>query len=294
MTNRWKWRGICTALITSMCVMWAPDSLAAEKLVWLMRDLPPLSVHEGPKKGQGVIDQLMPMLIASLPHYEHIMLRVNRARASQMLESPTLTCDPLLLWNARRANRIAYSNPIIGLHSNGLVIRRQDQPRIEAFIHEGSVDLPALLNAQTLKLGIVAKRSYGEWIDEQLMQGTESQIVTHYGNDASGNLLQMLKAGRLQTMLGYWPEIQSKTNQLGLLPEDLVFYPIKGAPTYQPIYIGCSNTHEGREIIRGINTVLTNINLETLMNVEAQTFNTEHLRNEHTEVQPSLEGSGLN
>lgn len=286
MTNRWKWRSICTTLITSLWVIWAPGSQAAEKLIWLMRDLPPLSVQEGPKKGQGVIDQLMPLLVASLPHYEHIMLRVNRPRASQMLESPTLACDPLLLWNPKRASRIAYSNPIIGLHSNGLVIRRQDQARISAFIQDGSVDLPALLNAKALKLGIVAKRSYGEWIDEQLTQGAESQIVPHYGNDAAGNLLQMLKAGRLQMMLGYWPELQAKAGQFGLLPEDLAFYPIKGAPTYQPVYIGCSNTREGRQIILDINTVLANMDPQTLMNLEARNFTAAQPGSEHSTVQP--------
>lgn len=275
MTNRWKWRGMWAALITSVFFIWAPDSQAAEKLIWLMRDLPPLAIHEGPQKGQGVIDQLMPMLIASLPQYEHIMLRVNRARASQMLESSTLACDPILLWNPTRAKKITYSSPIIGLHSNGLAIRREDQSRIAAFIYDDSVDLPALLNAQSLKLGIVAKRSYGEWIDKQLAQSPESQLVAHYGNDASGSLLQMLKAGRLQMVLGYWSEIQSKASQQGLPPEDLIFYPIKGAPTYQPIYIGCSGTPEGRQIMLDINAVLATVNRDILTTSEVPAFSPE-------------------
>ena len=81
---------------------WACMSSGAEKLTWLMRDLPPLTVFEGPQKGQGVIDQLMPLLIASLPEYEHVVVKVNRARAMQMLQDPTLTCDPALVWNPSR------------------------------------------------------------------------------------------------------------------------------------------------------------------------------------------------
>lgn len=294
MTNRWKWRGIWAALITSVCFIWAPDSQATEKLIWLMRDLPPLAMHEGPEKGQGVIDQLMPMLIASLPQYEHVMLRVNRARASQILESSTLACDPILLWNPTRADKITYSSPIIGLHSNGLTIRSKDKSRVEAFVHDGTVDLPALLNAKALKLGIIAKRSYGEWIDKQLAQSPESQLVAHYGNDASGSLLQMLEAGRLQMVLGYWSEIQSKASQQGLPPEDLIFYPIKGAPTYQPIYIGCSGTPEGRQIMLNINAVLATVSRDTLMTSEPPALNSEQPSGRHPAGQPPLNRSGVN
>ena len=259
MTSRWTRPGMWAGLITSALLFWASDSLAAEKLIWLVRDLPPLTMHDGPQKGRGIIDQLLPVLMANMPQYQHVIMRVNRARSMQMLEGSQLSCDPMLVWNPDRALRITYSSPIIGLHSNGLVIRRQDQPLIAPFVHDESVDLLAMLNSQSVKLGIVAKRSYGTWIDDQLSHGPASQFFIHYGNDALGSLLQMQQAGRLQTLLGYWPEIQAKAKQHGLSSTALVFYPIQGAPPYQPIYVGCSKTPEGQHVIASINTVLGNL-----------------------------------
>ena len=259
MTSRWTRRGMWAGLLTSALLFWASDSLAAEKLIWLLRDLPPLTMHEGPQKGRGIIDQLLPVLIANMPQYQHVIMQVNRARSIQMLEGSQLSCDPMLVWNHDRAKRIAYSTPIIGLHSNGLVIRRKDQPLIAPFVHDDSIDLPAMLNSQSVKLGLVAKRSYGTWIDDQLSHGPTNQFFTHYGNDALGSLLQMQQAGRLQTLLGYWPEIQAKAAQYGVSSTALAFYPIQGAPPYQPIYVGCSKTPEGQRAIASINTVLANL-----------------------------------
>ena len=173
--------------------------------------------------------------------------------------SGSSACDPTLIWSAARAQSIAYSPPIIGLHSNGLAIRRENRPLLEPFVNEQKLDLLAMLNAQTVKLGVIAQRSYGEWIDEQVSQGPQQQLFIHYGSDPLGSLLQMQSAGRVQAVLGYWPEIQSKASQAGLPEDALIFYPVQGAPIYQLVFIGCSDTAQGREAILAINAVLANL-----------------------------------
>lgn len=258
MTHRTARLSIWTGLLTSVLLVWAPGSLAAEKIIWLLRGPPPLTIVDGTQKGQGLIDNLMPVLIANMPQYQHVIVRVNRARAIQMLEKSSLTCDPTLIWSPTRAHSIVYSTPIAGIPANGLVIRREDQPQIAPYVQDQKVDLQAMLKAHALKLGIIAKRSYGVWIDGQLSESPQGQVFIHHGSDPMDSLLQMQHAGRLQAVLGYWIEIQMKAAQQGLSPEALVFYPIQGSPTYQPIYVGCSNTPEGREAIRSINIILAN------------------------------------
>ncbi len=270
MINRSRWRNIWVGMITSALLLCAPGSFASDKLIWLLRDLPPLTVLSGSLKGQGAIDQLMPQLMESMPNYQHVVVKVNRARAIQMLKSTSLACDPALVWNPSRAHSIIYSNPVMALHSNGLIIRHHDQSLIEPYLHNGAVNLSALLKAHTLKLGVIAQRSYGEWIDTQLSLSPINQLSIHYGNDAFASLLQMQQADRVQALLGYWPETWAMARQQGLAPATLSFYPIEGAPTYQTIYVGCTNTPEGQQAILSINKALEAIPSDALIKFQDQ------------------------
>jgi len=242
---------------------------AKETLVWLLRDLPPLTIFEGPKKGQGAIDQLLPMLIERMPEYDHSILRVNRARGMQMLQEPSFTCDPTLLWTPERDRFVQFSIPALATQSNVVVARTKDQASLAPFISNGEVDLDALLASNTLKLGIVGQRSYSARADEIIRAAPPESISRHFGNDAVGSLLQMQQLGRLDLLLAYWPEVrylrEKQTQQ-----QALTHFPIKGLSRYQLTYVGCSDTPLGREAITHINQLLRALRIQTLAPLYAQ------------------------
>ncbi|RON52819.1 hypothetical protein BK666_01605 [Pseudomonas frederiksbergensis] len=246
-----------------------------ETLIWLLRDLPPLTIFEGPQKGQGVVDQLMPLLIAGMPQYDHTRMRVNRARGMQMLREESFTCDPSLIWSKEREQWIAFSIPVFRAVSNGLAVRQEDQPELEPFLVDGEVDLAALLANGSKKLGAVAERSYGQFLDAQLKQAPANTLTFHYGNDALGSLLQMQRLGRLLGVLGYWPEIRYLAQQEHIADNELVFYPVKGAGKYISTYIGCSNTPQGRQAISEINQLLRTLPHERLAHAYADWLDPE-------------------
>lgn len=235
---------------------------AEDTLTWLLRDLPPLTIFEGSGKGQGALDQLLPILIEHLPEYRHQVLHVNRARGMQMMREPSFTCDPSLLWTAERAKYIVFSNQAFVVASNGVTIRRSQQEALAPYISEGQFDLQAFLDAHKARIGAIAERSYGPIIDERLKYADAHKLALHYGNDALGSLLQMQRLGRLEAVLGYWPEIRYHAMQQGIAADDLSFYPIKGSAPYQRTHIGCSDTAQGRQAIERINQVLREIPLE--------------------------------
>ncbi|MDR6915050.1 uncharacterized protein (TIGR02285 family) [Pseudomonas sp. 3296] len=235
-----------------------------ETLIWLLRDLPPTMIFEGPKKGQGIIDQMLPLLIAGMPQYEHTLMRVNRARGMQMLHEPSFTCDPSLVWTKEREQWIAFSIPAFRAVSNGLVVRKENRPVLEPFLSDGEVDLAALLAGSGKKVGVVAERSYGQVLDALLKQAPAGALTPHYGNDALGSLLQMQRLGRLQVVLGYWPEIRYLAGQAHISDDELAFYPIKGTGKYMSGYIGCTNTDQGRQAISEINQLLRTLPHERL------------------------------
>ena len=257
---------LCVLAISLLLLEPVPSALAQtrETLIWLKRDLPPLTIFDGPKKGQGVIDQLLPLLIASMPQYQHSVMRVNRARGLQMLHEPSLVCDAALNWSKEREQWIAFSIPVFRAMSNGLAVRRVDQKALAPFIKDGEVDLAALLASGSEKLGIIAERNYGEYLDALLKQAPADALTAHYGNDALGSLLQMQRLGRLRLLLGYRPEIRYQASLQGIAEDELQFYPIRGAGKYLSGYIGCTDTPKGRQAIVEINQVLRTLPRERL------------------------------
>lgn len=240
-----------------------------ETLVWLLRDLPPLTIFEGPEKGRGVVDQLMPLLIAGMPQYDHTLMRVNRARGMQMLREESFTCDPSLVWSKAREQWITFSIPVFRAVSNGLVVRQEDRPELEPFLVNGEVDLAALLASGKKQVGTVAERSYGQFVDALLQEAPGNALTLHYGNNALGSLLQMQRLGRLLAVLGYWPEIRYLAQQEHIADSKLAFYPVKGTDTYISTYIGCSNTPQGRQAISEINQLLRTLPHERLAHAYA-------------------------
>lgn len=274
------------------CLLAVPGAAQAkETLTWLLRDLPPLTIFEGPQKGQGAIDQLMPLLIASMPEYEHQIVRVNRARGMQMLRAPSFTCDPSLIWNEERAQWILYSITSLRIMSNGLAVRLQDRATLAPFIIDGEVDLASLLTGSGKKLGVIAERSYGQPIDGLLHRAAATALAAHYGNDALGSLLQMQRLGRLSALLGYWPEIRYQAQQQGISPAELAFYPIKDTEKHQSIHVGCSDTAQGHQAITRINKALSDLRQDTLSGFYAAWLDPEMRRDYLADAKAFFQGS---
>lgn len=248
----------------------AQPAHARERLLWLVRDLPPFTIFDGAAQGQGVVDQMLPMLIAQMPEYDHSVVRVNRARGLQMLQEPTFTCDPTLLWTPERAAYVTFSKPLLGVMSSGLVVRKQDQALLAPYLEQHQVDLGPLLAHSQLKLGIVAQRSYSAQVDAILRGLPEEALSRHYGTEATASLLQMQQLGRLQMVLGYWPEVRYLIQQQGGAVGDYDFYPIKGVEPYQFLRVGCTNTALGREAISHIDRLLPGLRHDTLPGLYAR------------------------
>ncbi|MFJ9991258.1 TIGR02285 family protein [Pseudomonas putida] len=260
---------------------------ARERLTWLVRDLPPFTIFEGAEKGQGVVDRMLSLLIEQMPEYEHSIVRVNRARGLQMLQDRTFSCDPTLLWTPARAQFVHFSQPSLPILSSGVVMRKGDQALLGDSPDGAPVNLKQLLETPRLKLGVVAERSYGVVVDEILRQLPDAVLSRHYGNDATANLLQMQQLGRLQLVLGYWPEMRYLIQQQGGSPDDYTFHPIEGVSRYQFLHVGCADTPLGREAITHIDKLLPQLRPQTLPALYAKWLDAD-LREEYLQQAPHL------
>lgn len=227
-----------------------------EEIIWTVRDMPPFNIMDGPQKGQGIADRMLELVRDSMPQYQHINARVNRARANQMLNGNALACDPGLLWSKERAEIMYFSIPALGLLTNGIMVREHQLVELAPFIQAGEFDLRAFLADGRYTLGTLVERSYGQVIDAELKRANPDRLMVHHGNSASLSLLRMQQHERLTALLGYWPEARYLAENNGIDLEQLRFYSVKGVPTYQLAYITCSKTPQGLKAITAINQEL--------------------------------------
>ncbi len=279
--------GLLSLLITSLSTMMPSAAQARETLTWLLRDFPPLTISTGPQAGQGAIDKLMPELIARMPEYDHQIMHVNRARGTQILQDPNaFACDPTLLWTPERDKTILFSIPTYAGPGNGITVERSNHAMFTPFLdEEGHIDLMALLASNTVKVGIVAERSYGPVIDHIIRATTQpDSLILHYGNAAVGSLLQMERMGRFQAIISYWPEARYHAQQQGVSLSELEFYPVKDAPKYQFAHIGCSKTDKGRAAMEIINREMRLLRVSRLIGFYAEWMarKEEYLRDAQT------------
>jgi len=248
--------GLLVLFVTSVLSTTPGTAQAKETITWLLRDFPPLTIFAGPQAGQGAIDKLMPELIARMPEYNHQIMHVNRARGTQMLQDPDVfACDPTLLWTPERDKTILFSIPTYATPGNGITIERSNHEQFAPFLTEdGHLDLAGLLASDTVKVGIVAERSYGPVIDKIVRTAPrQDNLILHYGNAAVGSMLQMERMDRFQAIISYWPEARYHAQQQGIPLSELEFFPVKGAPKYQFAHIGCSKTDKGHTAMQIIN-----------------------------------------
>jgi uncharacterized protein (TIGR02285 family) len=265
--------GLYALLITSALSITPGTAQAKETLTWLLRDFPPLTIFAGPQTGQGAIDKLMPELIARMPEYNHKVMHVNRARGTQMLQDPDVfACDPTLLWTPEREKTILFSIPTYATPGNGVTVERRNHALFEPFLtSDGHLDLAAVLAGDSIKVGIVAERSYGPVIDKIIRENVHpDSLILHYGNAAVGSMLQMEQMDRFQALISYWPEARYHAQQQGIPLTELEFFPVKDAPKYQFAHIGCSKTDKGRAAMDIINREMRVLRVTRLIGFYAE------------------------
>jgi uncharacterized protein (TIGR02285 family) len=222
-----------------------------------------------------------------MPEYNHQIMHVNRARGTQMLQDPDVfACDPTLLWTPERDKTILFSIPTYATPGNGVTIERSNHEQFAPFLTaDGHLDLAALLASNTVKVGIVAERSYGPVIDK-IIRGAVQQdsLILHYGNAAVGSMLQMERMDRFQAIISYWPEARYHAQQQGIPLAELEFFPVKDAPKYQFAHIGCSKNDKGRAAMEIINREMRVLRTTKLIGFYAQWMvkKEEYLRDAQT------------
>ncbi|MDR7269645.1 uncharacterized protein (TIGR02285 family) [Pelomonas saccharophila] len=237
----------------------APVQADEGVIEWQLYNQPPLSMLDGPNRGQGVLNLgLNKLLLPRLTHYGHQMAEVPIKRLVLALKTQPNACAFGLLKNAEREAFMLFSSPILPQLPPGVVVRRAEYEALHPFLNrDGALQLKAWLANGSGRLGVTDGRSYGAAVDELLTPLRGSARVPVVAADAPvRNLLQMVVLGRLEMAVALPYEARYLQEAEGMDTRSLRFVPLAEQPRQLVGYAACAKGPFGAGVIRRINEVL--------------------------------------
>jgi len=243
-------------------------SVFSQTIVWDSVDFPPSLIVKGELKNQGYSDKARTLMINNLKQFTHKVQYINSARAINNLKTKINHCFSGLNKNKKREEFVYFSKPFIYSLPNELVIKKEDISKYTEYIDfEGFVDLDRLVENKNFQIAYTKERSYSKYIDKILDKHKGNKnLIYRPGSDLTKGFLKMLESNRADYIIEYPIMVSFNSNK------DYLSIPIKGSSSTLPVYIGCSKTEIGKNIIQKINNIIDQ-NQQTLSSYYAQYLN---------------------
>jgi uncharacterized protein (TIGR02285 family) len=253
-------------LLGVLCLLLSASTNANDKPVvtWYVLDFAPAHIISGAAKGQGYHDANLYALIKQLPELQHRIIYSNGPRAYEALRNTPNACHPATVWTAERAEFMYFSKRVVnwGL-PNGLIIRARQAADFAPFLNAaGELQLEKLLTESPLRIGIIAKRSYGADIDAILARHRDHMVETVSSNLLASNLNKLDTQNEFDATIGYATELYYLTWS-NTVPANFQILPIAEARKLMPVVFGCSKTAEGQRLIELIERTLPQPQVQT-------------------------------
>lgn len=241
----------CLLLALLFCMM-AQHAQAAEKILWLKTEWPPVFMPNG----QGFGDAALAWLIARLPpDYTHEMRALPLPRLLRQMEDPQATvCTSNLMRTPAREAQFLISRDIMRMPALGLVVRGGDakdfRPLQDA---NGMVEFRRLLQQSVLDGAVNENRSYGAVLDGLLRDAPPDAPVIRLPK--TSNMVSMLAAKRLDWLLLYPFEAIWQARQEQTAPV-LSVLPIAEIPVVNLGGVTCNRTPVAERLVPAIDAIL--------------------------------------
>lgn len=230
-----------------------------QTVYWYHNDFPPYYITSGDYKGKGLADRQLEIFRQQMPQFRHEHVSAPHDRALEMMKQHGNGCHTSLFKTPEREAIVDFSMPILENLPNGIITLRPRAEQFKPFLNkQGQLKLDSLLKESSYRVGIVGGRKFGVGIDTILRKSqNQKSVVTVSSNDGlSSRLLKLINQDEYDAVISYSYELQYAIRQLNLNPHDFVFFPIAEHASLQPIYVACSKSAFGREILSAVNRVL--------------------------------------
>jgi len=270
---------------------------AAEKppVHWLIWRLTPEFIETGEFAGKGYADKFLKFFIKNLPGYEHHKQWTNVRRWNTEALKPN-RCSPHI-WGHYYPDKMVLSKPYTFTAPQMVIFSKRHRAR---FGPEDTVlSLQDLLTQEDLKL--VTPRLYTDRAQTQVRYPVIHRYLEPYlyktnlaqlaglTNEAD---LRLLSRGRADYTIGY-PTVITAQKRVHNIQGEFVAYHIKEHDFYTKIYVSCSDSKFGRELIGKINNLLTEKNLRVFLEYQEE-WNGENKRFREVTEQHLILGKKVN
>ncbi len=235
-----------------------------EVVMWNEMNFAPHFILDGPYKGMGFGDKVIPIFMDEFPEYKHTTFTGNTALMLERSKNGDHVCTINFIKTEDRKEHVYFSLPYIFVLPNGLIIREEDKGKFDKYIDsEGKISLAALLETSDMKFGVSGKTAYGKGVDPIIAANNDNpNVVARYGKDLTEGLLQMLDLKRIDYMLTY-PDMRSFLTKKLNIKSKLRYIPVAEMPKDYLLeaHVGCAKNTWGQELIGKIDNLIKNTDL---------------------------------
>lgn len=221
---------------------------------WLVPDVPPVFVAEGPFARQGAGDITLDVLQRNLPAYEHRVRLVSMSTFTVLMQDPgNNICTPLLPAMPRYQFSMLNSAALASMAPLRMITSRQGLAGLPR--KEDAVSLAATL---ALPLRTVYLDGWSHEDVQPLLERASGQANVLVLSDITSpeNALELLVNGQVDYLVGHGYLLHFARSTFGHLADDLVLLPLAEAHANTPVHVACRNNAWGRQRISDIDRVL--------------------------------------
>lgn len=215
-----------------------------------------VAILKAAQSGENPEGLLLQQVLAVYPdRYRTESLSRNRAR--EWIKTAGNACIPWLKKTAAREQDYLFTLPYMVEGSLMLVMLKNSawHPKLLVMQGDGQLSLRQLLQLPNGPLlGIELNRSYGEQLDQLLLQHRQSRALytrTSSSEDL-GSMLPMLERGFIDGLLEY----QKVAGRVG---QEFHYYQLQEAEPVNLVYFACSKGKQGEAVVAGLNQAIRTV-----------------------------------
>ncbi|WP_262689808.1 TIGR02285 family protein [Kordiimonas aestuarii] len=239
-------------LIVVSCPAFAQGDHEKPIIRWYYQSFPPLHITDGPQAGQGFADKALAYLHAQLPGYNHLKVYSSLSRMHGELKARENACHLGLFKTAEREAYAYFSEPVIEILPNRLLMLKKTAPRFLRYLNAaGEVDLEKLFAANGLMYGVEVNRVYSPRINAYIDKQTKADGKVELPNP---RFAALMLHGRINYGFAFAFEATYRFQMLGRA-DAFTTLPIAGEPDMLLNNVGCSKSEFGAGVIAEVNRV---------------------------------------